>query len=72
MTDEMVECAFHQMAKKSNCVAFCKKHKCYLTILHLKNMHCLQKQCRYLSKEATHIFWLEREEKKKRKKRKKL
>jgi len=67
MKDELVECAFNQQAKRSNCVAYCENHKCYLTILHLKNMKCLQKQCNYLRKETTHKFWLEREEKKKKK-----
>ena len=68
MEDDLVECAFRQMAKKSNCVAYCKKHRCYLTIIHLKNMSCLQKQCKYLVKEDNHKFWIERAERKKRKK----
>ena len=68
MQDEYLECAFHQMAKRSNCVAYCKKHRCYLTITQLKNMSCLQKQCKYLHKETTHKFWIEREKKKMRKK----
>ena len=67
MENELVECAFNQQAKRSNCVAYCKYHCCYLTIVHLKNMQCLQKQCRYLRKETTHKFWIEREAKKKRK-----
>ena len=69
MSNELVECAFHQMAKRSNCVAYCKKHRCYLTIIHLKNMRCLQKQCRYLIKEDTHKFWIDRAKKKKEKER---
>jgi hypothetical protein len=68
MNDELVECAFNQQAKRSNCVAYCENHKCYLTILHLKNMKCLQKQCNYLKKEMTHKYWINRAEKKKRKK----
>ena len=68
MEDELVECAFKQQAKRKNCIAYCKYHKCYLTIIHLKNMKCLQKQCRYLTKEPTHLFWIKRAEKKEKKK----
>lgn len=66
--NDLVECAFNQQAKRSNCVAYCEKHKCFLTITHLKNMRCLQKQCRYLRKETTHKFWIERAKRKSRKK----
>lgn len=68
MSNELVECAFNQQAKRSNCVAYCENHKCYLTITQLKNMKCLQKQCRYLSKDTTHKFWIERAERRKMKK----
>lgn len=66
MTDELVKCAFRQMAKRSNCVAYCNYHNCFLTIVHLKNMKCLQKQCRYLRKETTHKFWINRAKRKKK------
>lgn len=36
MEDKLLECAFNQQAKRSNCVAYCKNHKCYLTITQLK------------------------------------
>lgn len=29
-------------------------------------MKCLQKQCRYLSKDTTHKFWIERAERRKK------
>lgn len=67
MKDDLLECAFNQQAKRSNCVAYCNYHKCYLTITHLKNMKCLQKQCRHLSKDTTHKFWIERAERRKKK-----
>ena len=51
-----VKCAFNQWANKSKCVGYCNNHKCYLTKLHLKNMHCLQKRCKYLER-LEHSFW---------------
>ena len=66
MENELLKCAFNQQAKKSKCVAYCNNHKCYLTITHLKNMKCLQKQCTYLVKQE-HIFWENREKRKKKK-----
>ena len=65
--NDLVECAFRQQAKRSNCVAYCNKHNCYLTKIHIKNMQCLQKQCRYLNKDTTHKFWIERAERRKKK-----
>ena len=70
MEDELLICAFHQRARKENCVAYCNNHKCHLTITQLKNMRCLQKQCKYLEKKP-HKFWVEREKKKKQKRLKK-
>lgn len=69
--NELVKCAFNQQARKRNCVAYCKYHKCYLTKIHVKNMQCLQKQCKYLVKFEKHTFWIERQKKKERKKEKK-
>lgn len=66
--NDLVECAFHQKAKRTRCVAYCVKHKCYLTIIQLKNMNCLQKQCKYLIKIESHQFWIKRAKRKKRKK----
>ena len=54
-----VKCAFNQWANKSKCVGYCRNHKCYLTKLHLKNMNCLQKRCKYLER-LEHSFWEER------------
>lgn len=71
MQDDLLECAFKQYAKRSNCVAWCSYHKCYLTIIHLKNMKCLNKKCRYLLKQENHIFWIKRAKKKEEKKLKK-
>ena len=71
MEDELLKCAFNQRANKENCVAYCKNHKCHLTIAQLKNMKCLQKQCKYLEKFLLHQFWVEREAKKKQKRLKK-
>lgn len=66
MNDKLVVCAFHQYAKKTRCVAYCKRHRCYLTRTQLNNMHCLQKQCKYLKKDTEHQFWIEKEKRKKK------
>lgn len=64
MEDELLECAFKQQAKRSNCVGYCNNHHCYLTITHLKNMKCLQKQCKYLERIINHKFWINRAKRK--------
>lgn len=68
MNEDLLECAFHQKAKRTRCVAYCENHKCYLTIVQLKSMKCLQKQCKHLTRIENHQFWIERAKRKRGKK----
>jgi len=57
---ELLICAFNQKATRNKCVGYCKLHRCYLTEKQVKNMHCLQKNCKHL-KRLEHQFWVIRE-----------
>lgn len=51
-------------------VAFCRKHKCCLSVKQMKMKGCLQKQCWHLSR-LEHKYWEHRDFKKARAKLKK-
>lgn len=52
---------------KSNPVAYCKTHKCYLTAKQLTIHKCIRRECIGLRK-LPHEFWDKRAERKKMKK----
>ena len=55
----------------NNCCAYCKLHKCAITVKQMKIKDCLQKQCWHLEKYEDHAYWKQREDmKQKRKSRK--
>ena len=55
----------------NNCCAYCKLHKCSMTVKQMKMKECLQKQCWHLEKNEDHAYWRQRESMKaKRKSRK--
>lgn len=56
-------------ADKRNVVAYCRKHKGYITENQMRRKECLKKQCFYLEK-IDNPFWEEREKKKAAKKKK--
>lgn len=65
----MKVCLFH--THSDNVAAYCKHHDCYMTVKQMRCKECLQKQCRYLTKNENHQFWRQRElTKQKRKNRK--
>ena len=54
-----------------NCCAYCKLHKCSITVKQMKRKECLKKQCRHFEKNIEHDIWRQREvQKKKRNERK--
>ena len=56
-----------------NVAAFCKKHRCGMTVKQIRCRECLSKQCWYLVKYQDHPWWKQREIiKRKRVERKKM
>ena len=45
----------------NNCCAYCKFHRCFLTVKQLKAKECLKKECWYLTKNEDHTYWRQRE-----------
>ena len=45
----------------NNVAAYCKYHKCGLTVKQIKVKNCLGKQCWYLQKNESHEWWKQRE-----------
>ena len=64
-----MECLFN--TNSNNVVAYCKYHKCGMTVKQMKCKNCLGKQCRYLNKNENHEFWRQQELKKQRRKERK-
>ena len=65
----MKECLFN--THSNNCCAYCKLHRCSMTVKQMKAKNCLQKQCWHLVKNEGHQYWKQREAvKQKRKERK--
>jgi hypothetical protein len=48
--------------------AYCKLHKCSLTVKQVRQKNCLGKQCWYLRKYPSHEWWKQREVLKQKKK----
>ena len=40
-----------------NCCAYCKLHKCSMTVKQMKRKECLKKQCWHLEKNEEHDYW---------------
>lgn len=45
----------------NNCCAYCKLHKCAMTVKQMKKKECLQKQCWHMQKNEEHPYWRQRE-----------
>lgn len=55
-----MECLFH--AESNNVVAYCKYHKCGMTVKQMKAKKCLQKQCHHFVKNEAHDYWRQRDQ----------
>ena len=44
----------------NNCCAYCKLHKCAMTVKQMKAKECLNKQCYHLIKNEEHQIWKQR------------
>ena len=64
-----MECLYG--TQSDNIVAYCKYHKCGVTVKQMKTKNCLGKQCNYLVKNETHEYWHQRELTKQRRKNRK-
>ena len=53
-----MECLFH--TQSNNVVAYCRYHKCGMTVKQMKCKNCLGKQCHYLIKNEQHDYWRQR------------
>lgn len=42
---------------KDKIVAYCKLHRCNMSVRQMKNRQCLQKICRHLRKREQHPYW---------------
>ena len=67
----MKECLFNTYS--DNTAAFCRLHRCSMTVKQMRCKDCLNKQCRHLVKNEEHQYWRQRELiKQKRKQRKQV
>ena len=65
----METCLFN--THSNNIAAYCKFHKCGMTVKQMRCKNCLSKQCWHLVKNESHQYWAQREiMKQKRKERK--
>ena len=67
---EVKMCLFN--TKSSNVAAYCRLHKCNMTVKQIKCKECLNKQCWYLQKNEDHNWWKQREIIKQKKKARKM
>lgn len=61
-----MECLYG--TQSDNVVAYCKHHRCGMTVKQMKAKNCLGKQCNYLVKNEQHAYWRQREVMKQRRK----
>lgn len=66
----MKTCLFN--TQSDNCCAYCKLHKCGITVKQMRCKECLQKQCWYLQKNEEHQYWKQREATKQKRKARKM
>ena len=62
----MSECLFGTQSE--NIAAYCKLHKCSMTVKQMRCKNCLAKECWHLEKNESHQFWRQRELKKQKQK----
>ena len=55
----MILCLYN--THSDNVAAFCKKHRCGMTVKQIRCRECLSKQCWYLVKYQDHPWWKQRE-----------
>ena len=55
----MRECLFN--TNSDNVAAYCRHHRCYMTVKQMRCKDCLKKQCHYLVKNEDHQYWKQRE-----------
>ena len=55
----MRECLFN--TNSNNVAAYCRYHKCFMTVKQMRCKDCLKKQCHYLVKNEDHQYWKQRE-----------
>lgn len=58
---ELVKGLYGSEFDKNRACAFCRHHRCYLTVKQVRQHECLQKQCYYLQKNEEHSWWRQRE-----------
>ena len=56
--ENIMECLFNTAS--NNVVAYCKYHRCGMTVGQMKCKNCLGKQCHYLIKNEQHDYWRQR------------
>ena len=54
----MKECLFN--TQSDNVAAYCRLHRCSMTVKQIKCKNCLQKQCFHLVKNEEHQYWKQR------------
>ena len=62
----METCLFNTYS--NNVVAYCKLHRCSMTVRQMKCKNCLGKNCWHLAKNEQHDYWRQREVMKQRRK----
>lgn len=55
----MKECLFN--THSDNVAAYCRYHRCSMTVKQMRCKECLKKQCYYLVKNEEHQYWKQRE-----------
>lgn len=60
----MKECLFN--THSDNVAAYCRHHRCSMTVKQMRCKECLKKQCYYLVKNEEHQYWKQREATKKK------
>lgn len=55
----MKECLFN--THSNNVAAYCRYHRCGMTVKQMRCKNCLGKQCRHLAKNDEHPYWRQRE-----------
>lgn len=55
----MEMCLFNTCS--NNVVAYCKYHRCGMTVKQMKCKNCLGKNCWHLQKNEEHSYWKQRE-----------
>lgn len=62
----MKTCLFN--TRSDNVAAYCRYHKCNMTVKQIRCKNCLGKNCWYLVRNEEHSWWKQRETMKKKRK----